>query len=216
MRTWTLFVSICAHVVLVVAMVIAPIFADSELPEPRRATTFPEITPIEVPPVPVSARQQPARPLTESRTFPLTEPREIEPEAPVTTPTFAIDDHGEPAGNGIPPGDVVSVGDPAPPPPPRPTTPIRVSSLHAPTRVTYVEPVYPRIAVESHTQGIVIVEAVIDESGAVRDVRVLRSIALLDQAAVDAVRKWRFTPTLLNGTPVPIVMTVTVAFALTK
>jgi protein TonB len=61
---------------------------------------------------------------------------------------------------------------------------------------------------------VVILEAVIDAQGRVESVRVLRSIALLDQAAADAVRQWRFTPTLLNGEPVPIVMTVTVNFAL--
>jgi protein TonB len=48
----------------------------------------------------------------------------------------------------------------------------------------------------------------------VRDVRVLRSRPLLDDAAIDAVRQWRFTPTLLNGEPVAVVMTVTVAFSL--
>ncbi len=47
-----------------------------------------------------------------------------------------------------------------------------------------------------------------------RDVRVLRSQALLDEAAIEAVRQWRFTPTLLNGQPVPVVMTITVAFKL--
>ena len=60
----------------------------------------------------------------------------------------------------------------------------------------------------------VILEAVIGEDGRVRNVRVLRSIQLLDGAAVDAVRQWVFTPTLLNGQPVPVVMTVTVAFEL--
>jgi protein TonB len=42
------------------------------------------------------------------------------------------------------------------------------------------------------------------------DVKLLRSIPLLDHAAIDAVRQWRFTPTLLNGRPVPVIMTVTV------
>ena len=65
-------------------------------------------------------------------------------------------------------------------------------------------------------QGIVILEAVISETGRVRDVRVLRSIPLLDNAAIDAVRQWQFTPTLLNGQPVPIVMTVTVSFELKR
>ena len=46
------------------------------------------------------------------------------------------------------------------------------------------------------------------------DAKVLRSIPLLDTAALDAVRKWRFTPTLLNGKAVAVVMTVTVDFKL--
>ena len=65
-------------------------------------------------------------------------------------------------------------------------------------------------------EGVVILEAVIDARGNVTTVKVLRSIQLLDQAAVDAVRQWRFTPTLLNGEPVPIVLTVTVDFRLQR
>jgi periplasmic protein TonB len=61
---------------------------------------------------------------------------------------------------------------------------------------------------------VVIIEATIDPSGHVSDTRVLKSIPLLDQAAVDAVRQWEFTPTNLNGVPVPVVMTVTVNFSL--
>ena len=61
-----------------------------------------------------------------------------------------------------------------------------------------------------------ILEAIIDVQGNVSSVHVLRSIPLLDQAAVDAVRQWRYTPALLNGTPVPVVMTVTVSFQLTR
>jgi protein TonB len=88
--------------------------------------------------------------------------------------------------------------------------------IRAPTRISYTEPVYPRLAIDSKKEGVVILEAVLDEEGAVRNVRVLRSIPLLDDAAVQAVSKWRFTPTLLNGTPVPVVMTVTVSFQLAK
>ena len=60
--------------------------------------------------------------------------------------------------------------------------------------------------------GLVILQAIIDEDGSVREVSVLRSDPLFDRAAVEAVKQWRFTPTLLNGHPVPIVMTVTVGF----
>ena len=83
------------------------------------------------------------------------------------------------------------------------------------TRTVYVEPVYPEIARRAGVSGVVILEAVIDPNGNVTDVRVLRSIALLDEAAMDAVRQWKYEPTLLNGVPVPIVMTVTVRFGRT-
>ncbi|MGE5358746.1 MAG: energy transducer TonB, partial [Bacteroidales bacterium] len=66
----------------------------------------------------------------------------------------------------------------------------------------------------ARVQGVVIVEALIGPDGKVADVKILRSIPLLDQAAVEAVRQWQFTPTLLNGTPVPVIMTCTVNFTL--
>jgi protein TonB len=65
-----------------------------------------------------------------------------------------------------------------------------------------------------HVSGIVIIEATIGPTGDVLDAKVLRSIPLLDAAALDAVRRWRFTPTLLNDKPVAVVMTVTVEFKL--
>ena len=57
-------------------------------------------------------------------------------------------------------------------------------------------------------------EATIDTQGFIADAKVLRSIPLLDEAALDAVRQWQFEPTMLNGAPVPVIMTVTVNFAL--
>jgi protein TonB len=60
----------------------------------------------------------------------------------------------------------------------------------------------------------VILEAIIDETGAVTNLRVLRSIPLLDAAAKEAVSRWRYSPTTLNGVNVPVIMTVTVTFTL--
>jgi protein TonB len=60
----------------------------------------------------------------------------------------------------------------------------------------------------------VILEATISPQGRVADVKVLRGIPLLDNAAVNAVREWTYSPTLLNGVPVAVVMTVTVNFHL--
>jgi protein TonB len=93
--------------------------------------------------------------------------------------------------------------------------PIRVGgSIKAPTQISKVQPVYPAEAQAARVSGVVILEALIGVDGRVTDARVLRSIPLLDQAAVDAVRQWVYTPTLLNGVPVPVLMTVTVTFTL--
>jgi protein TonB len=87
-------------------------------------------------------------------------------------------------------------------------------AIKAPQKVLDVKPVYPPIALASRVSGVVIIEARIGADGAIEDARVLRSIPLLDEAALDAVRQWRFTPTLLNGQAVPIMMTMTVNFTL--
>jgi protein TonB len=77
-----------------------------------------------------------------------------------------------------------------------------------------VRPVYPPLAIQARVQGVVIVEATIAADGSVASARVLRSVPALDDAALDAVRQWQYTPTLLNGVPVPVIMTVTVQFSL--
>jgi len=89
-------------------------------------------------------------------------------------------------------------------------------AVKAPERVRYVVPVYPEIAQAAHVSGIVIIQALVDETGHVVSTKVLRSIALLDQAAIDAVKQWEYTPTLVNGEAVPVVMTVTVNFTVTR
>ena len=70
------------------------------------------------------------------------------------------------------------------------------------------------MAVSAKVTGTVILEATVDEQGRVTDVRVLRSIILLDQAAIKAVKQWRYQPLVLNGTPVPFILTVTLSFSL--
>ena len=94
--------------------------------------------------------------------------------------------------------------------------PIRLGSgIKRPLKVRDAAPTYPSIARAAHVEGIVIIEATIGPDGKVQDARVLRSAnPLLNAAALDAVRQWEYTPTLLNGIPVAIVMTVTVDFRL--
>jgi len=84
--------------------------------------------------------------------------------------------------------------------------------ISPPIKMNDVKPVYPAIAKNAGVTGVVIIEATVGADGKVIDAKVLRSVPLLDQAALDAVRQWEYSPTLLNGVPVPVVMTVTVNF----
>ena len=95
--------------------------------------------------------------------------------------------------------------------------PLRVGgNIQPPRKTKQVDPVYPPIAQQSRVEGVVILELTVAEDGTVRDARVLRSVPLLDQAAIDAVRQWEFTPTMLNGVPQSIIYTVTVTFQLSR
>ena len=102
-----------------------------------------------------------------------------------------------------------------PDPPPSPSAPVRVGgAIEPPVKTRDVRPQYPSIARTARVQGIVIIEATIGADGTVQGTRILRSIPLLDDAALNAVRQWEFSPTLLNSVPVPVIMTVTVQFTL--
>ena len=93
--------------------------------------------------------------------------------------------------------------------------PVRVGdAIKAPMRTNHVNAAYPAEAMRQRVEGTVVLEIVVGCDGAVTDARVLRGIPMLDAAAVDAVKQWRFQPTLLNGAPVPVVSTVTVTFTL--
>ncbi len=96
-----------------------------------------------------------------------------------------------------------------------PASAVRVGGdIKQPQKIRDQKAEYPPVAQEARVQGVVILEAEIDCEGNVADVRVLRGQPLLNDAAVTAVRQWRYTPTLNNGMPVPVIMTVTVTFTL--
>jgi TonB family protein len=85
-------------------------------------------------------------------------------------------------------------------------------NIKEPRKIRDLKPVYPSAALASNVTGVVVLEATIGRVGTVGDVRVLRSVPELDQAAASAVRQWLFTPTYLNGRPIDVTMTVTVNF----
>jgi protein TonB len=200
---------------------------DGPLPEPDSGVKAFFATPLELappppPPPPAPTARTPVRskaPVVEqSEAFvaPIEAPAEIVPEA-----GFDLGVEGGVAGGvegGVPGGVVGGVigGLPEAPPPPA-LPPVRVGgSVREPTRIRAVPPVYPDAAVAARLEGVVILECLISPAGRVGTINVLRGVPLLEEAAVDAVRQWVYTPTLMDGVPVPVLMTVTVRFDLKK
>lgn len=222
-RHWSVVpLSIAAHAMAAAAVIVIPLAADDEAPPVSRL--FPQYVrvstaaPPDVPP-PRFAREAAAR----SSAAPISAASAIAPEEPAAPAGAGVSDEqaGVPAGAGIAGGMGLGIGvgvsgPPAPPePPPAPPKLVRPGGIiTAPAKVVHVPPVYPAIARSAHVEGLVILEAVINERGGVEHVKVLRSVPLLDAAAIDAVRSWRYTPTLLNGVPVQVLMTITVNFSL--
>ena len=107
----------------------------------------------------------------------------------------------------------------APPPPKevKSRTPVRVGGhVREPKLISRVEPAYPALARQTHMQGTVIIDAILDEHGNVVEMKVVSGPPLLIQAAVEAVRKWRYEPTYLNDEPVAVQMNITVTFHLSQ
>jgi protein TonB len=229
--------STAAHVIVLAVLLAIPIvYVSAELPEVPDMMAFvvsaapplpPPPPPPPPPPAPASTAAKPkvVKPVqaVSPRAAPVEAPREIVEETRLDTGSA----EGVPGGveGGIPGGVVGGVvggilsdlPPPPPPPPPAPVVrePVRVGGeLKAPALIERVEPEYPPLAVRAQVQGVVILEAVVDRQGSVEDVRVLRSIPLLDRAAIDAVRRWRYSPLLLNGRPERFVLTVTLSFSL--
>jgi periplasmic protein TonB len=215
--------SIAIHFVIVALVIVVPILTSQELPDPTSVVRAFFVEPSAPPPPPPPPPPPAARPAVVPRvqqnvtasanTFvaPVDIPDEIKPDN-------SMDDLGVDGGvaggveggvaGGVVGGVVGGLG--AAPPP---VAAVRVGGqIKPPKKLRDVAPVYPPIARQARIQGTVTVECVISPHGRVMDVKVVSSIPLLDSAAVEAVKQWVYTPTLLNGVPVPVIMTVTVNF----
>jgi protein TonB len=223
----TLVASLAAHAAVAAALVVVPLFAQVRLPTPSRPIEA-YINAVAVARIP--AALPPGRPSTRpAAPSPSAAPASSsQAAAPTEAPTTIGTGEAAAPPAGVPTGGVphaglgeVTGGLPAPPalavppPPPAPVSkPLRVGGdIRAPRKLHHVAPVYPPIAAQARIGGTVILDATISPTGEVVDVRVLRSVPLLDAAAVTAVRQWRYDPPRLNGTPVAVLLTVTVQFA---
>jgi periplasmic protein TonB len=97
----------------------------------------------------------------------------------------------------------------------RPSAPVRVGGrVRPPKAIAQVRPNYPPIAQQAHIQGQVQIDAILDEQGNVIDMKVVSGPPLLYQAALDALKKWKYEPTYLNDQPIAVEMIVTITFQL--
>jgi len=215
-RKWyTVPLSLAAHVALIIPIVLVPLLATNILPSPHEYAIFvsPPVTP-PAPPPPVTPKTEKSQPPSNPDAAPLDVPDSITPE-----PVQEFD-RSEPESPTVPdgvPGGIVITREPPPSPPVTQAPPKAVipgGKIRFPLKIHDALPVYPAIAQAARVQGTVILQARIGVDGKIEDLHVLRSIPLLDQAAIDAVRQWEYAATLLNGVPVPVIMTVTVTFTL--
>lgn len=213
-RKWyTVPLSLAAHALILLALVVAPLVATGALPLPASRIVFvPAVAP-ELPPAP-AVRSVESAVSPPGAAAPMDAPDTIAPE-----PAVAWFDLGVEGGIGVEAlgvragADVLAPPPPLPPPPPART--VRSGGeIQPPRKIVDVAPVYPPLAQSVGIEGLVVIEATIAVDGRVQDARVLRSAPLLDAAALAAVRQWIYTPTRLNGEPVSVIMTVTVNFQL--
>ena len=226
-RRLALPVSMVLHGAAVVAVACVPLLLSESLPGRSDALHAFFVEPMAVPqppppPPPAPARASVAPHVTRAAvtpagfTAPIEVPSEIKPEEGVDLGV----EGGMPGGvEGGVPGGVVGglVGGLPDAPPPPVVQPVHVGGeVRAPRKILDVAAVYPPLARMAQIEGVVILEATIDPRGHVQNATILRSQPMFDDAALAAVRQWVYTPTLLNGVPTPIIMTVTVTFRISR
>jgi protein TonB len=226
-KRFLFWVALAVHAAVLVALIVTPLMqVDRDLPQFETMATFlvrPASAPPPPPPPPPPA---PARATGDSNPA---RPRILEASfvAPVAAPNAmpvedfgGVGDFGVAGGveggipGGVAGGIVGGLGEA--PPPPQSAEPVRLDFRKEEARpVSRVEPVYPDLAAQAHVQGVVILEVLVDTEGMPSSMNVLRSVPLLESAAIEAVRQWRWNPYRLLDKPVPFWVTVTVNFRLT-
>ena len=218
-------VSVIGHLVMVTLVVIVPLlYATDTIPKLPSMMAFAADMPAPPPPPPPppppapkpAAPKEAPQPAPNPLAAPVVAPSEIRPELPA--PEVTRVERGVEGGviGGIEGGIVTNLAPPPPPPPPPPAPkePVRVGgNVQAPALVKRVEPTYPDLALVAKITGLVILEATVSTDGTVESVRVLRAVKFLDQAAIDAVKQWRYSPLVLNGVATPFVLSVSLNFS---
>jgi protein TonB len=226
-RATPVIVSIAAHAALVGGVLLGTLaFVTAPVPELPMMMAF--VAPPPPPPPPPAPPPRTAEKRDAPKPVPATgEVAPIEPPSAIEAEFGADEEEVSGVEGGVPGGIMGGVVGglipdmPLPPPPPPqpapPRGPVRIGGqLKEPTLIHRVEPEYPLLALARELEGVVILEAIVDEDGRVESVKVLRSPGVFEQAALAAVRQWRYSPVLLNGRPEKFVLTVVVSFRLDR
>jgi protein TonB len=230
-KPWTVVVSMLFQILFLAILILIPLIYTEALPKTMMATmlTAPPPPP-PPPPPPVAATIVHVKPqvhLMDSGK--LMQPKVIPKEVKIIKEDAEPDmgsvgmTGGVPGGvaggsmGGVLGGVIGGMGTAPPPPRPRQTGPLRVGgNVQAAKIINRPTPVYPPLARQTRISGTVRLHAIIGKDGTVQQLEVLSGHPLLQQAAMDAVRQWRYQPTLLNGEPVDVDTTIDVIFSLNQ
>ncbi len=203
---WAIGVAALLHIIVFV--VHWPSFASGLKDATEKKTKIYVVKQVKFKQPPPQQQQQIPKPKTKKVPIPDPTPDEPEPirdEEPEEDIDFVPDDN-------------LVLGVPDAPPPAEPEGPVRFivgGNITEPEKLSGPVPVYPEAARRARIQGVVVLECIIGKDGAVREAKVLRGLPLgLTEAAVDAVKKWKFKPSTLNGKPVEVLYILTVRFNL--
>jgi protein TonB len=223
-------VSTAAHAALAAALVVPPLFATPEPPEPDGVVHITHLPPLATD-APIQetvvllrrgnggGASGPASRATEAS--PTTRPRLTQPtDIPEVLPPATGDDRSSPfeetderseSGIGVP-GET---GKPGSAGPGGGILDATAPGVTPPVAIETVAPAYPELARRAHLEGVVVLDAVIGADGGVRDVRVVQGVSpLLDPAAAEAVRRWRYRPASVGARPVAVLLKVVITFSL--
>jgi protein TonB len=231
-KPWTVFISMVLQIAFLALLILSPLIYTEALPKTLMSSILLAPPPPPPPPPPPAAVQvvhvKPVAHLMEAGKLvaPKAIPKDVkiikEEEAPPDVGAGMVG--GVPGGvaggsmGGVIGGVIGGAGSTAAPPPPK-VTPKRITvggNVQAAHLVNRVQPVYPPLARQTRISGTVKLHAIIGKNGAVEQLQVVSGHPLLVQSALDAVRQWRYQPTLLNGEPVEVDTEIDVIFSLAQ
>lgn len=234
-RPWTVVLSFCMQCLLIGIMILVPLIYTEALPKGQLMTFLvAPPPPPPPPPPPAAAPVKVVKVTTEIQEGRLMAPKEIPKEiAMIKEDDLPPPSAGGGVLGGVPggvaggsPGGVIGgiisstpVAAPPPPPPPKVEAPKRIrvgGQVQAALAISRPQPIYPPLAKQARIQGVVRLEAQISKQGTIENLKVVSGHPLLVQSALDAVRQWRYRPTVLNNEPVEVITTIDVNFTLSQ